>query len=888
MSDITDAPAQEGQQRAATTAAGFEHATDTSMDGTSTQAQTTPMEGLMSTPAELWQPQEASPQDRTQSGAPGTGNSAPMSTDTTPPASQPMDASQCLPADEAASASNAAGPAQDFGTVPHVQSSQATPAIAAGGTAAESLAEGAQSSSVVSSSHESLTSPTLTGTTTARSTTSPDLASSQLGRPRQHSLHQSDETHSATTPASNSDDGTVHTSETSSGKSKALAHGPAKGSALQRLPIPILERIISYVRIGLPRSSFPISIREDITPVMIQCRMTVWLMQAWGMSWLFPLRTVSSRFAQAVRKSPFWDEFIFAMTHARREVFERRHMPSYLYALKLQRDLCFACSINGNNLDHRAILNAQFATNLGRFVPVCEIHEASLVTPEDGTVLCSNCFMDDRRFLLDKLPDGRDHLHLRDDVEITYTEDDERFPQAENVCSSCRAEAFYAALASEDPHFRHWLPSVKRTHAFYCYVWQAEGTAADAAKSAIEQLWLQLVTTYPTLVKNAQLQKRRERLKNLEAERELRRNQRELLKSIVNADGMDSASDLSNDDDLKSEDSVHFDDEDQDGNIYLTTMEDRWLRDRAWHDWCRYRLDNGLWKSAHDQQDAELPSANPGIPQLPRLLLHGLATKPTEDAVEQEQVIVDAPVLPPTTLFHRACRMWDETALPEFFRLPLTNIVEMLKGREDGFELSLEMDFARLFTWLRKPQAWVQPQIFHQQQAGSGSNATALASRFLQPPCIPGSAADVGPGTVARIMEIWKRACAPLGECDCGICRRQKRKRSHDESGASDNIQANANVNVVQVPRPGAGADQILVPAVPTDDAARAAAGGGANDEAKGDAAALAQDQQQLVQQGQISPTQAQEGKMPQRDEEVDATEGPRKAARVEVASQAT
>ncbi|KAE8250488.1 hypothetical protein A4X13_0g4682 [Tilletia indica] len=871
---MTDSIANSGTAAEPATRMADNVPTDASASGGAmgVQDQTTPMEEEGSTgatpavegppnptlKAPLSGPQSMDISPKDSSAASQASEAVPMSMDNTPPASEALNqfSSKPPPSDS----SSEATPTKTILSNRTVLQGQdlppsSAPEIARSGhsqTDAQVALSHAQANSPDGSTRDNQTSPTLTNKTSPHSTTSPDLGMTRIDRPSQAPHHQSDDTHStAATPASNSDDGTVHTSETSSGKSKALSNDWRTGSLIQKLPPNIIDRILLYVRMSTCRHIIPAAIRDDIMVVPTNLRLILWITQAWGMNWLFPLRTVSSAFYSAVRRNVLWGEFIFAVQAARRERTDRREVAAFSMALQYERELCFACSMNGSAYDGRAQLNPQFVANMGRFVPLCDVHEAALSAPDDSPMLCSNCLQDERRYYHSRLPDGRDNYILREDVDITYVEDDERFPQAESVCSTCRSEAFFTAIMAEDPIFRRFMPQLRRTLSFQSYVWQAEGTATEAAHGALEQLWLEGSTEYTQLIKHTQLQKRRDRLKKLENERALRRQHRELLKSLVTVAGTDSASELSNDEDDKSEDSVHFEDEDHEGNILLSPTEDRWLRDRAWHDWCRHRLDMGLWKSAHDQQDAELPPLANGLPHVPRIVANGMATKPTDDPVNTTPVVVEVPHLPPATLYHKACRIWDEIAVPEFFKLPMANIVEMLKAREDGFELSLEMDFAHLFEWLRKPSVWALPPQLHHQHGGSGSNATILASRFLQPPFVPNDPCDVGPGTVARIMEVWKRACAPLGECDCGICRRQKRKRSHDESNA------------------GGGDDG---PQVPTQMAASQPVEGGGEGNPDQDGKGRVEDAQ--MQQHQ----QAQQ----QQEERHDEEEGPRKVARFE------
>ncbi|KAE8205432.1 hypothetical protein A4X06_0g546 [Tilletia controversa] len=862
------------------------------------QQQTTPMEEVRSTESAT-APVVAGKEDVTRNTALGvplsgpqhmdvsSGSSAasqmseavPMSTDNTPPESQvvnsvpsiqpPPDASSKVTPKEASLAATAVLQQR----LPPSSSASHTVRSGRSHIGAPGASSQALSSSPDGSARDNQTSPTLTNRSTPQSNTSPVLGMTRIDQSGSHSHHhQSHDTQSAAaTPASNSDDGTVHTSETSSGKSKALSDDGGTGSLIQKLPLNVVDRIFLYVRMHACRHILPASIREDIMIVPNNLRVMLWVAHAWGMNWLFPIRTVCSNFSQAARRNPLWEEYIIAVHAARRERADRRGIPAFWMALQYQRELCFACCLNGTSFDARTHLNPQFVANMGRFVPLCDVHEAALSAPDETPMLCSNCLLDERRYLYARTQDGRDNYILRDDVDISYVEDDERFPQAESVCSSCRSEAFFTAIITEDVQFRRYVPQLRRTLAFNSYVWQGEGTATDAAKSAIEQLWLETATDYSQMIKHAQLQKRRDRLRKTEAERALRRQQRqqrELLKSLVPGDGTDSASELSNDEDYTSDQSIHsihYEDEDADGNIYLTPTEDRWLRDRAWHDWCRRRLDLGLWKSAHDQQDAELPRA-PGLPHLPQIVTRGMATKPTLEPVSTEPIVMDVPLLPPVTLFHKASRIWDEIALPEFFKLPMANIVDMLKTREDGFELSLEMDFAHLFRWLRDPQAWVMSPQQH-AHGGSGSNTTTLVSRFSQPPFVPNSPVDVGAGTVARIMELWKRACAPLGECDCGICRRQKRKRSHDESNAGNGGGG------------GGGGGNNEGPKVSTQNNAVQPApqgGGGNGSEHEGQEAAQMQQEQQAQQQQQ------------RQQEQDDEAEGPRKHARFEATTESS
>ncbi|KAL9937672.1 hypothetical protein V8E36_003217 [Tilletia maclaganii] len=789
--------------------------------------------------------------------------SAPMSTDSTPPASQAQSEAQHSGHDsrseariEPSSERSSASLRQDERNSSRVQGARQNVLHAANGDS--------QSVSPDSGSADALTSPTLTENASPDAPNT-DLSVTRLKHPRrqsQHSLDQSDDAHSAVTSVTFSDDGTVHTSETSSGKSKALADNEAAGSVFQKLPNAIIDRILFYVRQQMPRFVIPAAVRDDITPVAANFRVIIWLMHSWGMNWLFPLRTVCSNLSKAVRRNPLWEDYIIALTQARRERANQRTLQApFISALQLQRSLCFSCSLTGSTYDARSTLTSQFGACLSRFVPICEVHEAALTASEDSPLLCSNCFLDDQRFFAAKTPDGRDTFLLRDDVDIAYIDDDERFPQAESVCSSCRTEAFIGAVHAEDPTFGRFLPQLRNTLAFHGYVWQAEGTGTEAARSAIEQLWLEHCTEYPQLVKHAQLQKRRERMKRAEAQREMRRQQRELMKVVIPPDRADSTSELSEDEDDQSEVSIHFEDEDANGNVMLNLTEDRFMRDRAWHDWCRHRLDAGLWRSVYDQSDVELPNPPnlPG-PVPPRIMASGFTARPGEEARPSNgSIVVETLPLPPPTLYHKACRIWDEVALPEFFKLPLSNIVEILKAREDGFELSLEMDFARLFTWLKKPEAWLPPQQLH-PHPGSAGGATVLASRLMQPPRLPYSVADVGPGTVARIMEIWKRVCAPLAECDCSICRRQKRKRSHDESKDDTTQRAQAPATTAAPPGP------IVIPAQ-----------AGAQTESD-----MVVDLPVEQRKGQEAQREAGHLAGTTRDEAVDDSQGPRKVARVE------
>ncbi|KAK0546818.1 hypothetical protein OC846_004348 [Tilletia horrida] len=795
-----------------------------------------------------------------------------MATDTTPPHSVPGSAPEpSLPPSSAL---------QSTRLTDDASSQSSTPRPSSAPHAAQNPSDDSSTGNVPAAHTEQ----SQTGLTSPSLRSSSDLAMTRIDRPRQHSLHQSEDTHSASTPASNSDCGTVHTSETSSGKSRAFSDDCGPGSLIQKLPVAVIDRILFYARIHANCGPYPNAIREDITVINPQLRIIQWTMMTWGMGWLFPLRMLCSNFAHAVRKHGHWEEYVNAICHARRERVDLRKGSYYVQALSFQRDMCFACSMNAAIYDARAQVSLVFAASLARLIPLCEVHETALASPDEHPALCSNCFLDERRFVCQKIQ-GRDHYFPRQDVDITYIEDEERFPQAESICSTCRNEAFFNSVWNEDPMFRRYVSSLRRTTGYANYVFGAEGTASEAAKSAIEQLWLETATGFAELRKHTQLQKRRERLKKLESQREAKRRERELLKTMLNTDSADSSSELSNDeeDDARSGESIRFEDEDGEGNILLNGTEERSVRDRAWHDWCKGRLELGLWRSAHDQQDAEMALTQNAVRnQPPRILVHGLPTKPSHEPVDDVTVVaMEAPMLPPMTLFYRACKMWDEVALPEFFRLPLSNIVEILKTREDGFELSLEMDFASLFTWLRKPEAWALPQ---QPQGVTGSNATAQASLFYQVPLVPNSPLDVGPGTVARIMEIWKRACAPLGECDCGICRRQKRKRSHDEVDkggvVANNPRAERNApNPAQTavaPAPTVRTGSMEAPGVTLP------GGGQAHESA---AKAIAQQTQVDVQQN-ASPEQVSTETRPQESQrDPNDAEGPRKVARVEGAN---